>query len=126
MKKVVLIIIALGIIVPAIHAAQRYYAPYDEHFPLALRLRIDAADTEEKAFPLFERALIIPDQITIVESTRIRSYDIVRAEKLDKYALIAVMEMDEKFDISSARLSTAPDKDGHILIDSLLRYKRRM
>jgi len=116
------------------------YKTYDSNFPQTLKPLVYPDQLEQRAFPFFEQALIIPDRITLDESTGPRTFDIVRADKLEHYRLIAELEMDGRFDLTGYHSSnygrrhrhnyyareSKPNSTGDIPVDPLLQYKRDM
>ena len=138
MKSLISVLILLTFSA-ALNSTETYYNAYDPHEPLAFRFTIFKSELAEKAFPVFEKTLIIPDLITVVESTEYITYKIIREHRLSSYALIAEMEMDRKFDLAHYHeitfagkpktpfvVESEPDSSKNVPVDALLLYKRSM
>jgi hypothetical protein len=136
--RTVFIFLVIGIFISAGQAEVSYIA-YDQNFPQAFKLALFPDEIDEQAFVFFEQSLIVPDSITIDEGTGLRYFDIVRGDKLDRYALLTELELEQRFDLAmyyndevngghkrNRYVAENKPNPGEIPVDSLLLYKRDM
>ena len=137
--RMLFIVLVIGAFV-SVGQAEELYKAYDLNFPQAIKLALYPDEVNEKAFVFFEQSLIIPDSITVDETTGVRYFDIVRGHKLDDYSLRVELELEQRFDLAmyyedevngghKRNRYVAENKaksNGDIPVDSLLLYKRDM